>query len=621
MPPLSLSQLLPKTPASVRTVGESLLLSETESAAFWIRSGFRSLNRRVSGTDRLLLIAGLWRWVDQLSAKQHARLVVKAGAFEPSSDLSQLPAILQSNAARGLTVWACSDVASGSDWLVETASLRTPVGQAVRTELIKQLRMHHTELSDQILNVLLGVLDRCDEHRDRSIANAVLDFASGDAAPNRLDSLEPAGVGSRELSRSITQRGATSETAQTLGRLYKVNSIAPSVLQLFERCITSDDPRVQHAAAMSGHELNTQSEQAYHPINRLDELTIQHILSSKGPAAEGLRCWLGCIPTAHDALLHSLAAHALRTSDTEWQLWVVQRLAQCKATRDRDALLLDFAFHVDRGVASLASNSLFACETLRRRETVLPHAKNLLRAPVDEVRTGARQFVEQTFQTIGAAYHRGVSCGETLYAFVEESLSSDDDSVHWMLKLTESSNLLPLLRDSICIGFRSGNPKVVSYTIRLIKAGFMSGEVAPDDAIIARLRGLLEHSDDRVRADAIETLSQILPEQGVERRFFDDGCARVRANALAAALSTDAASRGIEQSEEAALCLQQMLTDRRSGHRLSACWVASRLGSRGIRYADSLAALAQRERDPAVQSAAVRAARSMVLRSSTTAGA
>lgn len=133
----------------------------------------------------------------------------------------------------------------------------------------------------------------------------------------------------------------------------------------------------------------------------------------------------------------------------------------------------------------------------------------------------------------------------------------------------------------------------------------------------ATLRSCLSHSDDRVRANAVEALARRMRRERTDFpdqksapgeapsviEFKADGHHRVRANALRAMLA-------LGDSQAAAGELVGMLRDERPGHRLAAVWLASRaltidgrtsVGRRWTELASQVVQMARGENDDRVR--------------------
>lgn len=126
-----------------------------------------------------------------------------------------------------------------------------------------------------------------------------------------------------------------------------------------------------------------------------------------------------------------------------------------------------------------------------------------------------------------------------------------------------------------------------------------AGTVASREAV-ARC---MDHTDQRVRANAIEEVARRAPDHGRIIEAVRDPAARARANAVRARLLADT-------GREADALLAAMLTDERPDHRVSALWAAERSGRHGV--AERVAQMARSAEDPRERAWAVRCARRLL---------
>ncbi len=120
------------------------------------------------------------------------------------------------------------------------------------------------------------------------------------------------------------------------------------------------------------------------------------------------------------------------------------------------------------------------------------------------------------------------------------------------------------------------------------------------------LAACARHGDDRVRASAIEAVGARVDGAAVQillRAAREETGARARANAIRARLKSEGGGEPVVELEE-------MLRDPRPGHRLSALWVAERLGP--LAAAEGIAAMVRGEEDEHVRERARRCARRML---------
>lgn len=121
------------------------------------------------------------------------------------------------------------------------------------------------------------------------------------------------------------------------------------------------------------------------------------------------------------------------------------------------------------------------------------------------------------------------------------------------------------------------------------------GGIGESSRVTNQLEQSLTHTDDRVRANAIESIQQLQATEQVEQALREMAVSgrgnRSRANAVRALLSLPAA--------DAMPALLRMLGDGEASHRLSALWVVRDLGV--AEAARRVAELAKTDRDPAVR--------------------
>jgi len=126
--------------------------------------------------------------------------------------------------------------------------------------------------------------------------------------------------------------------------------------------------------------------------------------------------------------------------------------------------------------------------------------------------------------------------------------------------------------------------------------------VSASDGVAAALATAARHADGRVRASAIEALCASGAGQDQVIEAVRDEVARVRANAVRAMLK--------REIEEGCDQLASMLRDDRPVHRVSALWVAERLG--GAAHAHTVAELARADSEASVRERAKRCARRLL---------
>ena len=107
------------------------------------------------------------------------------------------------------------------------------------------------------------------------------------------------------------------------------------------------------------------------------------------------------------------------------------------------------------------------------------------------------------------------------------------------------------------------------------------------------LEKAMAHADNRVRANAVEAMSQMRSARHLQQlmRMADEDTNRPRANAIGALMEMKAG--------EALPALTRMLSDDRPEHRISALWLVERMGV--LEAAQAVAELAMSDPDPEVR--------------------
>lgn len=577
-----------------------------------MRAGIALMRR---GGD-CVLAGALWSRVDDVDGGLARRVQRACEGVRIAVDLDAQSLLIRDRVAAGVAGVALSNGSGeGMDWLIETGSRRDGAGTSVRRVVLGSLAGdQNSETAGKAACLLLDALDA---HRDITFVDGLIACVSergGRAIPIEL--LEAEGVGMLGLRAGIGRMPLGADSCDRVAMLANVPGLTGACWRFFERLVMSEDAGIREAAAGSG-ELLGAGVRVDVTIDRDRLNAVCDVLGTvDGRAAEGGRRWLASACGEDAGRWLGVGARLLGAREHSWRVWMVEQLAGMVPTRGRDALLLDYAFDSSEAVASRAGEALFACDTLARREAVLGDAWNLLRAPVAAVREGAREFVGMTVRLLASSMKRGRTPGAGFDVFVEQGLRGGEAESGWILELLDVTGMSGVCVSSIVGVLGRGEARVVSRGLSLLRGLAARGELGVDDRLLARVRGLLEHADDRVRADALELMGVLLPESGIEKRYFEDGSARVRGNAIAASLLRDAAERERGSKNDggetpALACLRGMLSDRRSGHRLSGCWVVGQLGSRGVTVADELAELAQ-DPDVAVRAAAIRAAGEMM---------
>jgi len=121
--------------------------------------------------------------------------------------------------------------------------------------------------------------------------------------------------------------------------------------------------------------------------------------------------------------------------------------------------------------------------------------------------------------------------------------------------------LLDEIEGELINAIRSDDERLVSNAVLLL--GRLKGP-----GPVAALKYTLQHSSDRVRANAVEAFASSAERSDELRVYMNDGSARVRANAIRHFLKAGDTSAPAESA------LAEMLGDPRPGHRLSALWAA-----------------------------------------------
>jgi len=135
------------------------------------------------------------------------------------------------------------------------------------------------------------------------------------------------------------------------------------------------------------------------------------------------------------------------------------------------------------------------------------------------------------------------------------------------------------------------------------KATVLLGKL-PGDGPREAIRAALRHTDERIRANAVEALATAEPEDPRIEILLSDPSSRVRANALRALLSQPSRAPVAEHA------LAEMLIDDRPSHRVSALWVTERTGRTAL--ASRVADLASTDDSPEVHDRAKRCARRLL---------
>lgn len=140
---------------------------------------------------------------------------------------------------------------------------------------------------------------------------------------------------------------------------------------------------------------------------------------------------------------------------------------------------------------------------------------------------------------------------------------------------------------------------------------------AGSEAAVESLEKAMEHEDTRVRANAVEALSQVRSTRDVDRHvkqlahMAEHESNRPRANAIGTLLEMKAG--------EALPALTRMLADERPAYRISALWLVERMGV--LEAARTVAELSTGDPDAEVRRRAEKVAREMLELMSTSAGA
>ncbi len=308
---------------------------------------------------------------------------------------------------------------------------------------------------------------------------------------------------------------------------------------------------------------------------------------------------------------HRLAYCARRLTDPapEVRLAALAALAAQRPSPELDSALLDFAFDEHPRVAARAAGCLAGANSYNRRVTLIPAFENLARSPHSAVRTIAAAALRATDPRADLDATDRFACPVA----ARRALKLDPDGLTQQIGdrttseepgqrsraflLADRLALLEHVEAALIDAVKNANTALAATAVRLLAK--LPG---PGPASVLRLA--LAHKDARVRANAVEGIAINQPADPKLEVLIADPIPRIRGNALRHVL------RRAPKNPPACAELSRMLEDARAPHRLTALWVAERLGH--TPSARRVAEIAASDPDAAVHRRAVRCARRLL---------
>ncbi|MEM1329288.1 MAG: HEAT repeat domain-containing protein [Planctomycetota bacterium] len=298
------------------------------------------------------------------------------------------------------------------------------------------------------------------------------------------------------------------------------------------------------------------------------------------------------------------------------------RLSTLGVVRDRD--LPDFTFDEDAAVARSAAlrwSGVTDRSGPKTREGDAARSRLygiLRRSPHESVRTLAHQETERRNPLLGSGPAGRVAALAKLRddraAFLSEVrtalVSAASDERERVARLAGAIGVAHAVERELLILLQGDDARAAATAASALAT--VSGA-----RVSERLEGVLDHEDQRVRANAVESLGTrgSVPDSIAELKL--DGHHRVRANAIQASLGRRRTGAPAFP-QDAVGALLTMLGDHRPMHRLAALWLSeraatgtgrARLGEAWSELTGSVARLAVGETDAAVRDRARRCAR------------
>ncbi|MFM9957897.1 MAG: HEAT repeat domain-containing protein [Phycisphaerales bacterium] len=279
-----------------------------------------------------------------------------------------------------------------------------------------------------------------------------------------------------------------------------------------------------------------------------------------------------------------------------------------------DETLTDFTLDPCPEVSAAAACALASAQSPSRRRTVAPCFRTLLRSPHEATRSLAdqvlREFDPFSYPDGDRQWESAAAAARARHAdekrFVDECLeqlrSGPVRQRVGVLGTLSRLRLASRVFDELVVLLTDKDQRVAA------KAAHLLGRCA--ESLAARvLEDATDHSDPRVRAEAVEGLWRLHARVRFER-WAEDDTPRVRANAIRALIGADRAA--------ALRFAAAMIDDPRAPHRASGLWIAE-VGDPAsgglVELAPRAVERAENERDPLARARARRCATRLMARS------
>lgn len=311
------------------------------------------------------------------------------------------------------------------------------------------------------------------------------------------------------------------------------------------------------------------------------------------------------LPFKHEQRIVQFGAR-FEDADPGVRVRALEAIARERASQQTDELLLDFAFDGDPRIAYRAASILSRAETESRREALIPSWRKLARSPHASVRRLAEGVLDRldpwraSSADSGsiAARRRLAQNGQLFLAELEKYAAGSDAAMQLRaFMLADRLNVLDRIEAILIRSTMSEDARVASKAVLLLAR-------LPGEGTLRVLHEALRAADARVRANAVEAIGSIEPDDGSLDAMLEDASARVRANVVRHFLQRAPRDARAEHA------LSAMLTDARPAHRLAGVWVTQRLAKTGM--ASRIAELASNDPDERVHDMARGCARRLL---------
>ncbi|MCA9305624.1 MAG: hypothetical protein KDA16_03780 [Phycisphaerales bacterium] len=492
---------------------------------------------------------------------------------------------------------ACAELARDADPVVSGDAISALADLGARTE------SRDPSLLDVVDRALIEAADTWHEHRSGRMLEAIAlrAHASGPLLREWLDRIDhPAHMALRGSARMLRP----DELAPRLVRWLSIPALAPVATQ---RLTTRPTEKERLFALSDSHLLlNPRRRTA---VSRMGNCEALLAGVPVGQGASSSR--VGAVRWSQHARMNptrrrALIGAVLTTGDPYAQWAGAQAMVSHEASREESVTLLDYALVADRHAAALAARTLSMTRSSLKWRACAASLRPLTRSQHESVRRTIDESARwrDPMRGVSEPWGGAVAARRLLATdqsgFINElrSLLTHGSGEQRMnaMRLARRLGLIQEVESELIAVTCGSDNRLKSMAVHLLAR---SSSPASRAAVESALRA----PDGRVRATAVEVVARWRDRDAQLTEFVADQVARVRANAIVHFLSEGRTQRS------ATIAMHEMLSDARSGHRLSALWVAEVGGQTDL--ADRAREMAMHDDDPAVRKRAMRCARAL----------